>query len=78
MNDPISVGDYTEVLDEDCPICGDPLFRTDCDNSMCIMGFVDLHDEDPINHSPGDYDDCPTCLGVGTVTWCPSCSYESL
>ena len=68
--------DY-EYCDQPCPRCGHtPTHWRDC-TAFCGEGFIDLHDDDPINYAPGEeIEPCPECLGTGIEHWCPKCSYN--
>lgn len=63
--------DY-DISDRECPVCANPqTHRRDCPE--CDDGMVDDHEEDPINHSPGEFSRCNSCGGKGIEQWCPHC-----
>lgn len=67
--------DY-EIDDEtSCPKCGhSPIHYRNCQELMCNEGWMDEHDDDPINFAPGESEyPCQECRGTGTEKWCPKC-----
>ena len=69
MSDP-EVDDYFY-----CPYCGQsPVMYQECDE--CEDGLVSLWEEDPINFSPDEFEDCSKCGGYGRFRWCPNCGYN--
>ena len=73
----MDLGEY-EFDDEPCPECGEcPTHSRVCDEILCEDGYVDEHDEDPINFAPGQaYTPCDECLGYGILKWCPKCGCD--
>lgn len=62
-----------EYSDLQCPACGRNMREASC--WLCLgAGEFNLYEEDPINHSPGECEDCSECNGEGSVTWC-TCGY---
>lgn len=69
--------DY-EVDDTPCPKCGNPnTHYRRCGNFGCEEGFIDEHDDDPINFAPGEeFMECDECSGHGVERWCPKCGAD--
>lgn len=68
--------DDVEIDDRPCPACGHEYthFRRCGD---CEDGYVDCHDDDPINCVPGEeYEPCPECNGRHVFHWCPKCGKD--
>lgn len=66
-----------EWLDIPCPICGSiGILTEEC--LWCDEGYIDEHDEDPINFSVPfqDYKRCPECKGRGCYIWCEKCGAD--
>lgn len=60
-----------------CPEClCAPTHWRECSAFGCDEGLVDEHDDDPINHAPGDFSECRTCGGTGVEHWCPTCGLD--
>ena len=76
MNTPYD--DYELDYDIDCPRCEHaPTKVRDCDAIGCEDGFIDGHDEDPINLAPGEVMEiCHDCWGSGLQRWCPKCGFD--
>lgn len=70
--------DEYEIDDTPCPKCGHHTTRSrTCDEVGCDDGYIDEHDEDPINFAPGQaYEVCQECRGTGHVRWCPKCGCD--
>lgn len=67
--------DY-DWCDEACPKCGHgPSHSRDC-GSCGGDGCIDAYEDDPVNCSPGDLEDCAECRGSGYQHWCPNCGYD--
>lgn len=68
--------DYDIDFDTPCPACGHHTthFRH-C--AECDSGFIDEHDDDPINFAPGEeFTVCQECCGHGIERWCPKCGAD--
>lgn len=63
---------------EICPNCGGYTVRSKhCDEWDCEDGWIDEHESDPINFSPGEeYTMCEECCGTGRVRWCSDCGCD--
>lgn len=57
--------------------CGHLLWHHHCD-SGCDDGWIDAHEEDAINYSPGEEIRCRQCRGTGIVSWCPRCEESAI
>jgi hypothetical protein len=70
--------DEIDYLDEACPRCGQREVRQrGCDDWGCDEGWIDEHDDDPINFSPGEeFTMCRECLGTGVLRWCAGCGLD--
>lgn len=69
--------DFERNYDFSCPKCGhSPTHSREC-NNFCEDGWIDMADEDPINHMPGEDEYiCQTCCGTGIEQWCPKCGFD--
>lgn len=69
--------DY-EIEEGPCPHCGNAeLHVMPCDVLYCEDGWIDEHEEDPINFAPGDSEyECRECHGTGWHRWCPACGKD--
>ncbi len=69
-----------DYIDDDvpCPSCGNPETRSrQCTMIGCRDGFIDEHDDDPINYGPGEeMTACPECHGHEIVRWCLKCGAD--
>ena len=70
--------DFWEHLDTPCPNCGAHAVRSkSCEEWDCDDGWIDEHEDDPINFAPGEeYVMCDECCGTGNVTWCTKCGCD--
>lgn len=70
--------DYVFDLDGACPRCGEQELRwRDCDQIGCEDGFIDEHDDDPVNFAPGEESYmCEECFGTGSQKWCSKCGLD--
>ena len=71
--------DDVQYDDGQCPNCkrwGTLRFR-DCTEFNCEDGFIDEHEDDPINYAPGEeFSTCQECRGTGIVRWCSGCGTD--
>lgn len=69
--------DYEDVYETHCPKCNhSPIRQRDC-SGWCDDGYLDEHDDDPINYGPGEsLVRCPECKGTGIERWCPNCGED--
>jgi len=70
--------DYEEDHENECPKCDQlPTHYRNCGALHCENGFVDLWEDDPINHTQGvSVRTCDECYGSTIEEWCPKCSYD--
>lgn len=57
-----------ESWDVCCARCGGSTEWDNCDR--CDDGYIDEHDDDPINFSPGEFVTCHVCHGHGGWNYC--------
>ena len=71
------MSDHDYDIDElPCPVCDNPYthYRFCCE---CEDGFIDEHEDDPINFAPGEsLVMCRECYGEGIERWCPKCGAD--
>jgi predicted RNA-binding Zn-ribbon protein involved in translation (DUF1610 family) len=72
--------DDIEYADQSCPKCGSSeVMRRECDCLSCDEGFIDEHEDDPINYMEGEmYRPCSECGGHGAHVWCRNCGWDLL
>lgn len=70
----VMMDDYDVDYDGTCPYCNhSPIHSRSCIN-FCDDGFIDEHEDDPINFMPGEsVRRCRECRGTGVEIWCPKC-----
>lgn len=70
--------DDVQYIEGACPKCGEHELRSRyCDVIGCDDGYIDEHDDDPINFAPGEeYSVCQECFGTGRVRWCSKCGHD--
>lgn len=56
-------------LAPECPVCYAQMEWEQCD-ACCGDGEIDAYDEDPINESPGSFEPCRDCHGLGGFMQC--------
>lgn len=54
-----------------------PIGYLDCTGLYCEDGFIDMHEEDPINMDPGTYYKCPECKGESVRIVCSKCCKDN-
>lgn len=73
----MSFSDDYDIDDIVCPNCRTQLHSRDCSQIGCNDGFIDAHNDDPLNYSPGEsYEKCGECHGTGIERWCPNCGWQ--
>lgn len=68
--------DEVELYDDNCPRCGNLMYRQDCPVVDCDDGWIDVYEHDPLWYDPDDYEICQDCEGRGHHIWCPNCGYN--
>ncbi len=71
------MSDY-DYSDTPCPKCKhEPTHVRTCSALFCEDGYIDEHEDDPINFARGEeYSVCQECLGYGIERWCPKCGCD--